>query len=197
MQAMRRHATDAQERSLIWRLHTLVWGAMHALNSPGDFVECGVYKGFSSAVIADYLDFATLPRQFYLYDTFAGIPPKYDSEHHDAEIYHAKGLYESVVERFTPYPNVRVVRGAIPDSFVDAVPNTITFLHIDMNSSVGEILALEALFDRVSTGGVIIFDDYGWSPTYRKQLIGEKEFMGKRGHFILELPTGQGLVIKH
>src|SRR5690349_3250487 len=39
-----------QEQSLAWRLHTLCWAAQHALALPGDFVECGVHRGFSSAV---------------------------------------------------------------------------------------------------------------------------------------------------
>jgi hypothetical protein len=62
---------------------------------------------------------------------------------------------------------------------------------------VAEVAALEMLFDRVSPGGVIVFDDYGWSDAYAAQLQRETEFMQKRGHHILELPTGQGLVIKH
>jgi Macrocin-O-methyltransferase (TylF) len=91
---------------------------------------------------------------------------------------------------------IRIVRGAVPDSFAEAVPETIAFLHLDMNSSVAEIAALEALFDRVSPGGLIVFDDYGWIG-YEAQQYAEERFMKKRGHHILELPTGQGLVIKH
>ena len=42
---------------------------------------------------------------------------------------------------------------------------------------------------------MIIFDDYGWIG-YQDQQVQEKEFMKKHGLRILELPTGQGLVIK-
>jgi O-methyltransferase len=196
MQALERNAAGFQERALILRLHTLAWGALQALHTAGDFVECGVYRGFCSAVVADYVDFATLPRQFYLYDTFAGIPPEYDSEKHDHSRYHSAGLHDFVRERFARFPNVRIVRGVVPDAFAEAVPSVIAFLHIDMNSSKSEIAALEVLFDRVSPGGVIVFDDYGWLD-YEAQLRAEHEFMQRRGHPILELPTGQGLVIKH
>ena len=55
--------------------------------------------------------------------------------------------------------------------------------------------ALEHLFDRVTKGGIIIFDDYGWSG-YVKQKIAEDAFMAARDHYIMELPTGQGLLIK-
>src|SRR5690348_16902306 len=53
------NATNEQENSLIWRLHVLAWAATHAIHVPGDFVECGVLRGFSSAVLCHYLDFAT------------------------------------------------------------------------------------------------------------------------------------------
>ena len=101
-----------------------------------------------------------------------------------------------MVARFKRFPNVEVVRGIVPDSFAQAVPDKISFLHIDMNSSKSEIAALEALFDRVSPGGFIVFDDYGWAG-YAAQQVAEDAFMRARGHRILELPTGQGLLIKH
>jgi hypothetical protein len=195
-QACERNATNDQERSLVLRLNTLTWAASEALRLPGDFVECGVWRGFCSAVIADYLDFARVPKRFYLYDTFDGIPPQYDSEGHDAPAYHETDLHESVVQRFARYANVQVVRGTVPDSLAQAVPERIAFLHLDMNSSTAEIAALEVLFDRVTPGGFVIFDDYGWSG-YQAQQVAEDAFMQARGHRILELPTGQGLLIKH
>jgi hypothetical protein len=195
-QACARHATNDQERSLVLRLNTLIWAASEALRLPGDFVECGVFRGFCSAVIADYFDFERVPKQFYLYDTFDGIPPQYDTENHDAPPYHEAGLYESVRRRFARYPNVQVVRGVVPDSFAQVAPKEIAFLHIDMNSSKAEIAALEHLFDRVTAGGLVIFDDYGWCG-YAAQQSAEDAFMQARGHRILELPTGQGLLIKH
>jgi hypothetical protein len=194
--ACERNARNDQERSLQLRLNTLVWAASEALRVPGDFVECGVWRGYCSAAIADYLDFERVPKQFYLYDTFDGIPPQYDTEHHDAPAFHEAGLYESVVARFSRYPNVRVVRGIIPDTFAQAVPDQIAFLHLDLNSSTAEIAALEVLFDRVSPGGLVVFDDYGWS-AYAAQQAAEDQFMRQRDHRILELPTGQGVLIKH
>ena len=58
-----------------------------------------------------------------------------------------------------------------------------------------EIAALEHLFDKVSTGGIIIFDDFGWMG-YDKQTKAEIDWLEKNNHKILELPTGQGMVIK-
>lgn len=196
VEASERNAGNDQERSLVLRLNTLLWAAAEAKRIAGDFVECGVWRGYCSAVIADYLDFARVAKTFYLYDTFDGIPAHLDSEGHDAPSFHEPGLYESVVARFAPYPNVKVVRGVVPDSFANAVPDKIAFLHLDLNSSKSEIAALEVLFDRITPGGIVVFDDYGWSG-YAAQQDAEDAFMSRRGHRILELPTGQGLLIKH
>jgi O-methyltransferase len=192
--------TNEQESSLVWRLHTLVWAAKNALNVAGDFVECGVFKGFCSEVLLKYLDFGTLPRQAYLYDTFAGLPEKTSTEQErrtwDYTQYDPEAIYGEVQKKFSIYDNVKVVRGIVPESFAVAVPEKIAFLHIDMNSEQAEMLALEHLFDKVVPGGMIVLDDFGWTCNVN-QMKAELAFMEKRGHSILEIPTGQGIVIKH
>jgi O-methyltransferase len=195
MEVFRAHAHSAQERSLEQRLNTLVWAAKHALHIPGDFVECGVWRGFCSAVLVDYLGFDTVGKRFYLYDTFAGIPEEFDTEKHNSPVMAEPRLYESVCERFSGYPNVIVVRGVVPYSFDQAAPEKIAFLHLDMNSSKSEIAALDVLFERVSPGGVIVFDDFGWMG-YQAQHAAEQRFMEQRGYTILEMASGQGLLIK-
>lgn len=195
MQAFNANVQSDQDQSLILRLNTLTWAAQQVLPVEGDFVECGVYKGFSFAVLTDYLDFGKLDKTLYLYDTFEGIPEKYNSENIDAPEYAAPGIHENVVQRFSKYENVRVVKGVVPDAFSDVVPEKVALLHLDLNSSKAERAALEVLFDRVPPGGVIVFDDYGWA-AYRAQRIAEDEFAAERGYRILEIPTGQGLLIK-
>jgi O-methyltransferase len=191
--------------TIAWRLHTLVWAAQRAVSLPGDFVECGVFKGHMAWVVTQMVDFGKLPKQFYLYDTFAGFSNKYSSadDFPDStaffdfahKVYKDEAIYPMVVERFRDLPNVRIVRGVVPDSFTEAVPKRIAYLHIDLNSPAAEVAALEVLFDRVVPGGVIVFDDYGWY-LYRKQKEAEDAFFAVRGYRVLELPTGQGLVVK-
>jgi hypothetical protein len=195
VRAFRGNARTAQDATLELRLNTLAWAGSHALNVPGDFVECGVFQGFCSAFLADYLNFGAVDKAYYLYDTFAGIPAEYDSERHSSPVMAEPGLYEKVCERFAAYPNVHVVRGVVPDTLHRESPAQIAFLHLDMNSSKSEIAALDVLFDRVSSGGVIVFDDYGWL-TYQAQQVAEAAFVRARGYGILELPTGQGLLFK-
>jgi predicted O-methyltransferase YrrM len=108
---------------------------------------------------------------------------------------HGPALYRQVTARFAAFPKIHVIKGRVPDSFAQACPEKIAFLHIDMNSAETEIAALEHLFDRVVPGGVIVLDDYGYR-CYRAQHDAENEFAKARGYPIVELPTGQGLLIK-
>src|SRR5580658_2219147 len=62
----------AGELSWHWRVHIGLWAAETASKLDGDFVECGVNRGFLSSAIMQYLDWDTLNRTFYLLDTFAG-----------------------------------------------------------------------------------------------------------------------------
>lgn len=57
-----------------WRAHVACWAAKHALSLEGDFVECGVHTGLLSRTICEYLDFGRTGRNFWLFDTWTGIP---------------------------------------------------------------------------------------------------------------------------
>jgi O-methyltransferase len=156
-----------------------------------------------SAVITDYLDFGKSDKTFYLYDSFEGLPEQYSTEAERAgtnPVYGAASqegsyTYESVAARFRQYSNVKVIRGLVPESLKGTAPDRIAYLHIDMNAAAAEIGALEFLFDRVTPGGFLIFDDFGHA-LHHAQFEAETAWMASRGYFILELPTGQGLVIK-
>lgn len=88
-----------------------------------------------------------------------------------------------------------LLRGRVPDSLKIAAPEKIAFMHLDINNADAEIGALEALFDRMVPGAVMILDDYGWL-YYREQKMAEDPWFAKKGYRVLELPTGQGMIIK-
>lgn len=176
---------NAQERSLVWRCHILHWAAMRGLELEGDFVEAACYRGFTARVIVNATDFGRLLRTYWLYDRF-------EAQHLPGN---PVGLFEEVKARFEDTPNVRVLKGKIPEVLSEAAPERISFLHIDMNNVAAEIGALDALYDRVAPGAVIVFDDYGWQD-YSDQKAALDAWFRARGKMVVELPTGQGLVIK-
>jgi O-methyltransferase len=182
-----------------WNLQTVLWAVRQAKSVEGDFVELGVFRGHTTIFAAEYLEFENWDRRWYLYDTFEGIPADQmdaDWEHRNERAYNSETYsFDEVRERFAAFPNIEVIQGRVPDILAEVSPPKIAFLHVDLNNSTAEIQALEALFDRVSPGGVIVFDDYGWTAA-RAQHDAEARWFAERGLQVLALPTGQGLFVK-
>jgi len=181
-----------------WNLQTVLWAVRQVATVPGDFVELGVFRGHTTLFVADYLEFADMPRTWRLYDTFEGIPedqldPDWAAKNRKA--YEGTFSFEEVRARFASFPNIRVIQGRVPDVLHEDAPEQIAFLHMDLNNSVAEIAALDLLFDRIPSGGVIVFDDYCWEVS-RAQHDAEKAWFAARGLHILPLPTGQGVFVK-
>ncbi len=181
---------------LIWRKHILASSAINCLSLDGDFVECGTEYGFGVDVVSDYIDFKNTSKTWWLYDTFAGVPDvQMDKGTTPNAPSIATNQYDIVKEKFKDQPRFRIIKGMVPDSFSQGMPEKISFLHIDMNNAYAELAALKELLDRVVIGGHIIFDDYGWV-AFARQHMGENLFMRHLGFRIMELPTGQGLFVK-
>ncbi|OCP34436.1 hypothetical protein BC360_30130 [Ensifer sp. LC163] len=178
-------------QGIIWRIYTLCWAAKTSLKRGGDFVECGVSTGTSAKIMCEYLNSEDFSNNVWLYDVFR-IDPRVDTSIYFGS---SSSILDEVTGRFAPFPNVRIVPGYVPESFELNSPASISFLHLDLHDTASEIAALDALFDRVTPGGIVLFDDYG-ATGFQKQKAAEDEWMERRGQVILELPTGQGLVVK-
>jgi O-methyltransferase len=181
-----------------WNLQMVLCAAQQARTVPGDFVELGVYKGHTTKFVAEYLGFSGWDKQWWLYDTFEGVPQDQRDpgrESMNAAVYGEAFTFEEVRDRFVPFGNIRVIKGRVPEVFAEGSPETIAFLHIDLNNATAEVGALDALYDRLSPGGVIVFDDFLWA-TSSAQYAAEIAWFRARGLTVFPLPTGQGLFIK-
>jgi hypothetical protein len=156
-------------------------------------------------MMTEMVDLSCASKKFYIYDTFTGLVPQYSSaadfpgapqylEHIDKE-YRASDIEGYVRSRFRNKEYVVVTKGVVPDVLHDIAPERIAFLHLDLNSPRAETAALEFLLDRVSPGGIVVFDDYGWKH-FQNHKEATDRWVAARGQVILELPTGQGLMIK-
>ena len=142
-------------------------------------------------------------KEFYLYDTFEGLDLRYSTTMEMALSLDAEGIAEyskndnetGVRNRFEKFKWVKVVKGVVPDILKISSPKKISFLHLDLNAGEAETKALDYLYDRVTNGGVILIDDYGRFEHNQLHCAHNQWFLNK-GQSILELPTGQGLVIK-
>jgi hypothetical protein len=183
-----------------WRVYTCLWAAEHGLALPGDFVECGVNTGIISRAICQYLDFAVVPKRFFLFDTFEGIPESQalpeEREHvlsKNARIY--RECYEDARQTFAAFPNVQLVRGTVPESLGSVSIDRVSYLSIDMNLAKPELEALEYFWDRLAPGAVVVLDDYGFEG-HRHQHEAVNAFAVKRHVSVYTSPTGQGLILR-
>jgi O-methyltransferase len=183
-----------------WRVYVCCWAAAHGTKLPGDFVECGVSTGITSKAVVEYVTFADVDKTLFLFDTFAGIP---EGQANDAELALARSknerhyfdCYEQVRATFAAYPNVQLVRGAVPDTLNQTNISSVAYLHIDMNIALPEVAASEYFWDRLVTGAIVVYDDYA-SLAHTAQKRALDDFAARHGVKILSLPTGQGLLIK-
>jgi hypothetical protein len=189
-----------------WRIHVGLWAASVASKLSGDFVECGVNKGFLSSAIMRYLDWNTMDKVFHLLDTFNGVDERFLTPEEVSAGAHEKnarnlrsGFYvgdiEGVTQNFSEWKNVRIVQGSIPESLSRAVPAQVAYLHIDMNCAPPEVAALSHFWDRLVPGAVVLLDDYAYFG-FQAQKDAMDRFAESKAVQICSLPTGQGLLFK-
>jgi hypothetical protein len=192
----------AQKRSLIgerdvrWRAHVFLALADMASRLEGDMVECGTFRGIYMHTAAEYLPLSKLKKSVYLFDTWTGL----SSEHlFEWEKERARRTYDDcfdeVKRAFAHVPNIRMVRGPVPDTLSQVDVGKVCFLHLDMNCTLPEQAALEFFWDKLVPGGVVLSDDYG-DVGYEEQRKMYDDFAAAHGLTLMALPTGQGVLFK-
>ena len=191
-----------QDYTWHWRVHIGLWAAYSASKLKGDFVECGVNRGFLSSAIMEYLNWDSLNKTFYLMDTFSGIDERYVSaeeidsgllERNTGDSY-TKNV-ESVRDNFSQWKNIQIIVGAIPETLNEVETDNIAYLHIDMNCSPPEVAAFNYFWERLIPGAFVLLDDYAYKG-YRPQKVAMDAAAAAKNLKIASLPTGQGLLIK-
>lgn len=165
------------------RLYSVYKSAEYiAINKiPGDFVECGVWKGgCAMAAALTFKKFGDTQRKIYLYDTYEGMSKptakdvKYTGTRADKqwkESQLASGnawCYSSLDEvkkniALTKYPenNFIFVKGKVEDTIPKVSPENICILRLDTDWYESTKHGLVHLFPKLSQGGVLLLDDYG------------------------------------
>lgn len=146
-------------------------GRVVADNIPGDFAECGVWRG-GACIYAR----ACLPpdRTVHVCDTFSGFPASEPEAHWKSY----KCLEVSQVQVMENFTKLGLIDGVnfIAGSFEDTLPkftSQLAVLRIDADSVKSTTEALTLLWPHLSVGGYLICDDYkscGLSPVFQKFL---------------------------
>ena len=180
-----------------WRVYVVLYFAKIASKLEGDFVECGVNRGGLCSAIFSYLEFQNLNKTFYLLDTFNGFDESLLSNGELKSPFRGyySDCYSDVLETFSKFKNVSIIKGSIPSTLDQVKSEKISFLSVDLNCAAPEVSALDYFYPKLVLGGIIVLDDFGF-PGFESQFNAEKEWAKNTGIEILALPTGQGIIIK-
>jgi hypothetical protein len=151
----------------------------------GDVVECGAARGGSAALMGLTLSLLGAERVLWVFDTFEGLPPPTldDPDFETAKAYtgECRGELDEVValfERLGILRNSRFVKGLFQETLHSCPIEEIAVLHIDGDWYDSVRTCLYELYERVSPGGIIQFDDYGHWAGARRAV---DEFLRERG----------------
>jgi len=171
---------------------------LHCLNLEGDFAECGVYKGGSAFLIAHTLfNSPARDKQVHLFDTFTGMPAMANLD--------PSGIKEgrfgdtsltAVREYLMGYHSVVFHPGLIPSTLESVKDKRFAFVHVDVDLYQTTKDCLKFFYNRMPRGGIMIFDDYGWTYFKESEKKAVDEFFEDKPETPIALQTGQALVIK-
>ena len=84
--------------------------------------------------------------------------------------------------------------GKLPET-LNETPDKVAFLHVDLNNAAPERAAVRHFWPRMTAGGILVYDDYGWS-RYDESRRAADELGREFGFSIFSSPTGQGIAVK-
>jgi Macrocin-O-methyltransferase (TylF) len=146
----------------------------------GAFVECGVWRGGSAAVMAYVAHKAGNNRKVHLFDSFEGLPEPNEKDGIEARIYAENkaggklssigkcvGRYEDVIYLFFSIlklrrENIIIHKGWFQETMpkIKDLIGPIAILRLDADWHESTKVCLDYLYDSVVSGGFVIIDDY-------------------------------------
>lgn len=148
----------------------------------GDIIECGCWRGGFSIFLSKLFP----NKKIWVLDSFEGFQNTNDAhyeysglERHTPSFTHnmvgqIAVPYEDVVNNFFKYgmkediesDRISVIKGFVRDTANKISVEKISILRIDVDSYSAVLEVLNALYEKVVSGGFIIFDDSGLRETF-------------------------------
>ncbi|WP_417517172.1 TylF/MycF/NovP-related O-methyltransferase [Minwuia sp.] len=183
---------------------------------PGDFVECGVWRGGSAMTMALTLKlFGVTDRRIWLYDTFAGMvkPEEIDVRQRDGSDTikrwemqqkddHNAWAYAPLDEvkrnmDATGYParNIDYIQGTVEETIPQTMPEKIAMLRLDTDWYRSTLHELNHLYPVLSSNGFLIIDDYG---AYEGARQATDQYFDEQGNrpFLNRIDTAARIAVK-
>ena len=173
---------------------------------PGFTAEAGVFRGLSSFLICNYLQRENAcfrGETHFMVDSFEGLSrPVEEDGDYPAKRYGEHAFTETSVEHvrntMSDFHDVNIHKGWIPDVFQHLPDQRYRFVHIDVDVYEPTLASLQYFYPRMSTGGVIVCDDFGpWDDNNWPGCIrAVNEFASEIGSVYASFNTGNVMFIK-
>jgi len=158
-----------------------------ASNIAGDFIETGVWRGGACIMArAVFKAYQVTDRRVWVADSFCGLPrpnPKYSADAGDQHHLYAElaiSLNE-VKSNFAKYDllddQVVFLQGWFSETLPKAPIERLAVLRLDGDMYESTMDGLQNLYDKVSSGGFVIVDDFGAVPACQQAIM---EFRSQR-----------------
>lgn len=167
------HATMVSREAYIANLHLAAQVLGNDALSDGAIVECGTWRG---GMAAGLIEIGGGERDYWFFDSFKGLPPPGAEDGDEAREWAANKSGEryfnncaaSVQEFVSTLSTVRISEKRIHTMegwFSDTLPKAkrvgkIAVLRLDADWFASTMLCLNAFWDEVDTGGLVLIDDY-------------------------------------
>jgi O-methyltransferase len=167
------------------RVYALTEAVKHVVRRgiPGSIVECGVWRGGSMMAVALSLrNLSCSDRDLYLFDTYEGMP-KPQGIDVDCKGHSAMSMFDAsrtgadssdfclatlpdvqagMADTGYNPERIHFVKGKVEETVPSQAPDTIALLRLDTDWYESTRHELKHLFPRLSRGGILIIDDYGF-----------------------------------
>lgn len=154
---------------------------------PGNVIECGVYRGGTTVLMALYLKANRIAKKIYALDSFSGFDRNAIEEEVQKGQVVAQGL-TAFTSNSVDYVRRKIEKLGIPD-MIEIVPGyfedslgkitdsfSLAFIDCDLERSAE--FCLTTLWEKVVRGGYIVVDDYA-NPGYPGAKIACDRFLNK------------------
>jgi len=150
------------------RIKVILENVVKVCSLEGDMAELGVFQGDSAKIISE----SCPHKKLHLYDTFTGIPE--DDMFIEG---HKKGDFNydlELVKDNLKDLNVEYHVGYFPETFIKT---KLCFVHVDGDLYKTTLSAIQCFYPCLVTGGIMVFDDYGWKKCPGVKLLVDQYFV--------------------
>lgn len=177
---------------------------------PGATAETGCFRGLTSFLTCHYLRMEKervgetyTGKNHLMIDSYEGLSqPVGDDGGYAKSSWEKKAFTSTSVQRVAAtmyqFPDVEIIKGWIPEVFSTLGEQSYRFVHVDVDLYQPTLDSLRYFYARMTTGGIIVIDDYG--PWPKNQWPGclkaVQEFSREQDVPFAPLDTGNAIIIK-